>query len=169
MVLETCISGVDAYSLSLRDNALESELFAVVQSVSQMRYLTRLDLSGSNFPNLKRGAKNATLVSNVLLEIVKLIGEEDSVSFFLWKFVLPDYADLYWVPRSLTTDSIQLSLRLGVCFEMFSSSKILFFWWFVPHVGKFQASSASKRGSMIRGFGSIHPWFDSHRSATTHF
>lgn len=79
-VLETCLGGVDVHSLSLRDNSLEHELLPVVLAVSQMQHLTKLDLSGLNFPNLKRGAKNATAVSNVLLEIVKLIGEEESVN-----------------------------------------------------------------------------------------
>ncbi|VDK72331.1 unnamed protein product [Onchocerca ochengi] len=77
-VLETCLSGVDVCTLSLRDNNLDSELLPVVLATSQMRHLTKLDLSGANFPNWKRGAKNTTMVSSVLLEIVKLIGEDYS-------------------------------------------------------------------------------------------
>ncbi|VDO61084.1 unnamed protein product [Onchocerca flexuosa] len=79
-VLETCLSGVDVCTLSLRDNNLDSELLPVVLATSQMRHLTKLDLSGANFPNWKRGAKNSTVVSNVLLEIVKLVGEDYSVN-----------------------------------------------------------------------------------------
>ncbi|MCP9260280.1 Leucine-rich repeat-containing protein 16A [Dirofilaria immitis] len=77
-VLETCLGGVDVCTLSLRDNNLDSELFPVVLAASQMHHLAKLDLSGANFPNWKRGMKNTTMVSNVLLEIVKLIGEDDS-------------------------------------------------------------------------------------------
>uniref|UniRef100_A0A915PT12 CARMIL pleckstrin homology domain-containing protein n=1 Tax=Setaria digitata TaxID=48799 RepID=A0A915PT12_9BILA len=77
-VLETCLSGVDVCTLSLKDNNLDSELLPVVLATSQMRHLTKLDLSGTNFPNWKRGAKNSTVVSNVLLEIVKLVGEDES-------------------------------------------------------------------------------------------
>lgn len=80
-VLETCLSGVDVCTLSLKDNNLDSELLPVVLATSQMRHLTKLDLSGANFPNWKRGAKNTTVVSNVLLELVKLVGEDDSVNF----------------------------------------------------------------------------------------
>ncbi|CAG9529719.1 unnamed protein product [Cercopithifilaria johnstoni] len=77
-VLETCLSGVDVCTLSLKDNNLDSELLPVVLATSQMCHLTKLDLSGTNFPNWKRSTKNTTMVSNVLLEIVKLIGEDDS-------------------------------------------------------------------------------------------
>ncbi|VDN18460.1 unnamed protein product [Gongylonema pulchrum] len=77
-VLETCLRGVDACSLSLRDNSLDHELLPVVLAISQMQHLTKLDLSGPNFLNVKRGTKNVTVVSNILLEIVKLVGEEES-------------------------------------------------------------------------------------------
>ncbi|EFO22296.2 leucine Rich Repeat family protein [Loa loa] len=77
-VLETCLIGVDVCTLSLKDNNLDSELLPVVLATSQMRHLTKLDLSGVNFPNCKRGTKNTTVVSNILLEIVKLVGEDDS-------------------------------------------------------------------------------------------
>lgn len=77
-VLETCLIGVDVCTLSLKDNNLDSELLPVVLATSQMHHLTKLDLSGANFPNCKRGAKNSTMVSNILLEIVKLVGEDDS-------------------------------------------------------------------------------------------
>ncbi|VDN05498.1 unnamed protein product [Thelazia callipaeda] len=77
-VLETCLSGVNVSSLSLKDNNLDVELLPVVIAASQMRYLTKLDLSGTNFPNWKRGSKNLSAVSNTLLEIIKLVGEDDS-------------------------------------------------------------------------------------------
>lgn len=72
---------MDVCTLSLKDNNLDSELLPVVLAISRMCHLTKLDLSGANFPNWKRGAKNTTVVSNILLEIVKLIGEDDSVNF----------------------------------------------------------------------------------------
>ncbi|VDK48015.1 unnamed protein product [Anisakis simplex] len=77
-VLETCIGGVDASHLSLRDNALEAEALSVIASASHMPHLKRLDLSGTNFTNLRRSAKHAATLNNILLEVVKLIGEEDS-------------------------------------------------------------------------------------------
>uniref|UniRef100_A0A1I7YRM4 Carm_PH domain-containing protein n=1 Tax=Steinernema glaseri TaxID=37863 RepID=A0A1I7YRM4_9BILA len=77
-VLETCLPSVGARSLSLRDNSFEAELLPVLSSVSQMQHLTSLDLGGTNFCNLRRNAKNATALSKALMEIVKLIGEDDS-------------------------------------------------------------------------------------------
>ncbi|KHN83886.1 Leucine-rich repeat-containing protein 16A [Toxocara canis] len=77
-VLETCMGGVDASYLSLRDNALEADALSVISATSHMPHLRRLDLSGANFTNLRRSAKHAATLNNILLEVVKLIGEEDS-------------------------------------------------------------------------------------------
>uniref|UniRef100_F1KRJ3 Leucine-rich repeat-containing protein 16A n=1 Tax=Ascaris suum TaxID=6253 RepID=F1KRJ3_ASCSU len=77
-VLETCIGGVDASYLSLRDNSLEADAMSVISATSHMPHLRRLDLSGANFTNLRRSAKHAGTLSNILLELVKLVGEEDS-------------------------------------------------------------------------------------------
>lgn len=79
-MLETCMGGVDASYLSLRDNALEADALSVISATSHMPHLRRLDLSGANFTNLRRSAKHAATLNNILLEVVKLIGEEDSVS-----------------------------------------------------------------------------------------
>lgn len=76
---EGILGDLDAESLSLRDNALEADAFTVISSCRLMESLTVLDLSGSNFMSLKRSAKHHGLLTNIMLELVKLIGEEKSV------------------------------------------------------------------------------------------
>ncbi|KAK0424292.1 hypothetical protein QR680_008595 [Steinernema hermaphroditum] len=77
-VLETCLPSVGARKLCLRDNSFEADFLPVLSAVYQMQNLTNLDIGGTNFCNLRRNAKNATSLSKALMEIVKLIGDDDS-------------------------------------------------------------------------------------------
>ncbi|MFH4973889.1 hypothetical protein AB6A40_000598 [Gnathostoma spinigerum] len=77
-ILETCLPGMAVSSLSLRDNGLESDLLPIIISMSNISCLSRLDLSGANFVNLRRSTKHVGALTNILLELVKLIGEDDS-------------------------------------------------------------------------------------------
>ncbi|TKR93236.1 hypothetical protein L596_007730 [Steinernema carpocapsae] len=77
-VLETCLPSVSAKTLSLRDNQFEGDILSVLSAISQMPHLTSIDLGGTNFCSLRRNTKNATTLNKALMEIVKLIGEDDS-------------------------------------------------------------------------------------------
>lgn len=79
--METYLGGVDACSLSLRENCLEMDIQPILSVASTMAHLTKLDLSGANFAILRRSTKHVNTLTNILLEIVKLIGEDDSVIF----------------------------------------------------------------------------------------
>uniref|UniRef100_A0A0N5B0S5 CARMIL_C domain-containing protein n=1 Tax=Syphacia muris TaxID=451379 RepID=A0A0N5B0S5_9BILA len=76
--LEGTLCDLDAKSLSFRDNGLDADAFSIISSCRSMEFLTSLDLSGSNFVNLKKSTRNHGLLTNIMVELVKLIGDEKS-------------------------------------------------------------------------------------------
>jgi hypothetical protein len=82
-VLETGLPSISVHSLSLRDNGLETEMAQLISAVARMPKLTHLDVGGANLIGLRRHPKNAVNLTNVLLELVKLIGDEECVSLSL--------------------------------------------------------------------------------------
>jgi hypothetical protein len=79
-VLETCLPNCRAItSLVLRDCALDAELLTLVPQLARMTNLRRLDLGGINYVQLRKTAAGQQQLSVVLVEIVKLINDDESV------------------------------------------------------------------------------------------
>ena len=76
-VIDACIANCRAITaLALRDCQLDAELLTVIPALARMPNLRRLDLGGANFAHVR---KTPATVSAALLELVKLVNEEDSV------------------------------------------------------------------------------------------
>lgn len=67
--------------LSLRDNGLEQDAPKLFAALRAMDSLQSLDIGGANFAGLRANKKGAPLLSKALNELVKLISQEESVSF----------------------------------------------------------------------------------------
>ncbi|PAV68198.1 hypothetical protein WR25_19346 isoform H [Diploscapter pachys] len=80
-VIETCVGGIRCESLSLRDNNFEGEMQPILQALSNINCLRRLDIGGNNLVALKRSSKpqHAAMVNKILLDIVKLYSDDSSL------------------------------------------------------------------------------------------
>lgn len=74
------MSDIDASGISLRDDGLEANALGILNSCSLMPHLVHLDLSGANFTSLKRSTKHQGTLTSIVLALVKLFGDENSVS-----------------------------------------------------------------------------------------